>query len=241
MSTDASPITMPTRPTGTAPREPRLPPALAAALPGRFVVFEGPDGSGKSTQLQRFANACRSSDLEPVEVREPGGTEIGERIRDALLQHLDREDMTLRCEMLLYMASRAQLVEQTIRPALAAGRFVLADRFVSSTLAYQGAAGGLPEPEILAAARIATAGLAPDAVVIFDVDQKTAAARMNPLLRGDDLDRMEAKGADFHQRVRAGYLDQIARWPDTHLRVDAAHDEDTVFTDLIATLTTRLC
>lgn len=217
-----------------------IPPGLAAALPGSFVVFEGPDGSGKSTQLARFTAACARAGVEPVEVREPGGTEIGERIRAALLEHLAREEMSLRCEMLLYMASRAQLVEQTIRPALAAGRFVLADRFVSSTLAYQGAAGGLPEEEILAAARIATGGLRPDAVVIFDVDEKTAAGRLNPLLRGDDLDRMESKGAAFHRKVRQGYLEQVRRWPDTHLRVDAAREPDAVFADLITTLAARL-
>lgn len=216
-----------------------IPPALAAALPGSFVVFEGPDGSGKSTQLARFTAACTRAGVEPVEVREPGGTEIGERIRAALLEHLAREEMSLRCEMLLYMASRAQLVEQTIRPALAAGRFVLADRFVSSTLAYQGAAGGLPESEILAAAQIATAGLQPHAVVIFDVDEKTSAARLNPLLRGDDLDRMEAKGAAFHRKVRQGYLDQARRWPLTHLRIDGSAPPDAVFAQLITTLTAR--
>ncbi|MEQ8770280.1 MAG: dTMP kinase [Phycisphaerales bacterium] len=213
-----------------------LPPELARALPGKFVVFEGPDGSGKSTQLARFVRACQHAGVPPVEVREPGGTEVGERIRRALLDHLDREEMALRCEMLLYMASRAQLVEQTIRPALARNQFVLADRFVSSTLAYQGAGGGLPEDQILDAARIATGNLEPHAVVIFDVDERTAAQRLNPLLRGDNLDRMESKGAEFQRRVRQGYLDQIARWPDTHLCVDGSQDEDAVFSDLIATL-----
>ena len=109
---------------------------LMGALAGRLVVFEGPDGSGKSTQFARFASLCRGEGLVVTEVREPGGTGIGEEIRRLLLAH-DHGDMTLRCEMLLYMASRAQLVEQTIRPALAQRHLVLADRFVSSTLAYQ--------------------------------------------------------------------------------------------------------
>lgn len=220
--------------------DPTLPDALARALPGSFVVFEGPDGSGKSTQLRRFTDACKASGLDPVEVREPGGTEVGERIRDALLQHLEREEMTLRCEMLLYMASRAQLCETVIRPALDAGRLVIADRFVQSTLAYQGAAGGLPEAEIRAAADIATRGVSPDAVLIFDVDEKTAMARMNPLLRGDALDRMEAKGREFRAKVRQGYLDQVTRDPDRCLRIDATHDEDTVWSELLQTLTARL-
>ncbi len=206
---------------------PPLPSALASALRAKFLVFDGPDGSGKSTQLRRFLTAARAAGLDPCEVREPGGTEIGEKIRLALLDHLE-QDMTLRCEMLLYMASRAQLVEQTIRPALAADRLVVADRFVSSTLAYQGAAGGLPESEIHAAATIACGPTTPDLVVIFDVDEHTAATRLNPL-----LDRMEAKGRDYHQRVRQGYLKQIEGDPEHHLRIDASKGEDEVFEQLV--------
>lgn len=219
---------------------PPLPAELVGALPGRFVVFEGPDGSGKSTQLRRFVAACTASGVRPVEVREPGGTEVGERIRKALLDHLEREEMTLRCEMLLYMASRAQLCEQVIAPALASNQLVIADRFVSSTMAYQGAAGGLPMDEIEAAAGIATRGVDPDAVVIFDVDEQTAAQRMNPLLRGDTLDRMEAKGLEFHRKVRAGYLDQVERFPDTHLCIDARFDEEAVWSSFVRTLTSHL-
>ncbi|MEZ6242726.1 MAG: dTMP kinase [Phycisphaerales bacterium] len=211
-----------------------LTPQLARALAGKFLVFDGPDGSGKSTQLRRFLDAARDAGLDPCEVREPGGTEIGEKIRRALLDHLE-EDMTLRCEMLLYMASRAQLVEQTIRPALDAGRLVVADRFVSSTLAYQGAAGGLPEEDIRAAARIACGDVTPDLVVIFDVDEDTAAGRLNPL-----LDRMESKGREYHRRVREGYLAQIQRDPRRHLRVDASRGEDEVFGSLIEGLKERL-
>jgi dTMP kinase len=117
--------------------------AFLPSLAGRFLAFEGPDGSGKSTQFKRFVRACTEAGVPLCEVREPGGTEIGERIRAILLDKA-HSDMALRCEMLLYMASRAQLVEQKIRPALAGGKLVLADRFVASTLAYQGAAGGLP-------------------------------------------------------------------------------------------------
>lgn len=219
----------PPAPPGASPAT-ALPPGLAAALGSKFIVFDGPDGSGKSTQLRRFIDAARAAGLDPCEVREPGGTQIGEKIRAALLDHLE-EDMTLRCEMLLYMASRAQLVEQTIRPALAAGRLVVADRFVSSTLAYQGAAGGLPEEEIRAAARIACGETTPDLVVIFDVDEDTAATRLNPL-----LDRMESKGREYHKRVRQGYLKQIESDPEHHLRIDASKGEDEVFASLIAGL-----
>jgi dTMP kinase len=211
-----------------------LPPALAAALSGRFIVFDGPDGSGKSTQLRRFVKAARDAGQTVCEVREPGGTEVGERIRAALLDHLENEDMDTRCEMLLYMASRAQLCTTRIGPALKRGELVVADRFVSSTLAYQGTAGGLDPDDIRAVARIATAGVSPDVTVIFDVDENTAASRLNPL-----LDRMESKGRAFHARVRAGYLDQIAADPKAHLRIDAAPAPEVVWADLLLQLTTR--
>src|SRR4051794_20757891 len=111
-------------------------------LAGRFIVFDGPDGSGKSTQFKRFAAQCRQQGVSVCEVREPGGTSIGEQIRTVLLDPANT-DMSLRCEMLLYMASRAQLIEQIIRPALRERQLILADRFISSTLAYQGTASGL--------------------------------------------------------------------------------------------------
>ena len=218
----------------TPPQE--LPQALRSALPGKFLVFDGPDGSGKSTQLSLFLKSVRDAGIEVIEVREPGGTEVGEKIRDALLDHLDRETMSLRCEMLLYMASRAQLCQQLIKPALTAGKLVVADRFVSSTYAYQGTAGGIPKSEIDAAAKIAMQGTEPDATLIFDVDQDTAASRLNPL-----LDRMEAKGAAFHAKVRQGYQDLITSDPDQqrYLRVDATGVPERVFGNIIDVLTKR--
>jgi len=137
--------------------------------------------------------------------------------------------------MLLYMASRAQLVEQIIRPALTAGELVLADRFVTSTLAYQGAGGGLDEGEILNVAHAATGGLEPDLIVIFDVDESTASCR-----RSTEPDRIEARPSAFKQRVRASYLDQARRWPDRHLVIDATSDPDAVFDRLTSALTDRL-
>lgn len=206
---------------------------LFDALAGRLIVFEGPDGSGKSTQFSRFSTLCRQRGLGVTEVREPGGTGIGEEIRRLLLAH-DHGDMTLRCEMLLYMASRAQLVEQTIRPALAKKHLVLADRFVTSTLAYQGAGGGLPESEILDVAKAATGGLTPDLVVIFDVDESTASVR-----RSAEPDRIEARPCDFRDRVRRSYLDQARRWPTKHLVVDATCDADGVSARLLQGLCER--
>ena len=213
-----------------------LPHALQTALRGKFLVFDGPDGSGKSTQLTMFLTSVRNAGIPVTEVREPGGTEVGEKIRDALLDHLDRETMSLRCEMLLYMASRAQLCEQLIKPALAQGHLVVADRFVASTYAYQGTAGGIPIAEIKAAATIAMQGTEPDATLIFDVDQATAASRLNPL-----LDRMEAKGAAFHAKVRQGYQDLITSDPDSqrYLRIDATGKPKAVFTNILNALTAR--
>ncbi|MEL6499150.1 MAG: dTMP kinase [Planctomycetota bacterium] len=207
---------------------------LVSALAGRFLVFEGPDGSGKTTQFNRFSAACTEAGLDVCEVREPGGTGIGEAVRHLLLDHT-HGDMTLRCEMLLYMASRAQLVEQTIRPALAAGKLVLADRFVQSTLAYQGAGGDLPEHEILNVAAAATGGLEPDLVLIFDVDESTAAKRRDP-----NPDRIEARPDDFRVRVRQSYLAQAAKHPKTHAVLDATCDQDGVFDRLTSTLADRL-
>jgi len=202
-------------------------------LRGRFLVFDGPDGSGKTTQFRRFARLCRDAGLSVCEVREPGGTAIGERIRDILLDNAHNE-MTLRCEMLLYMASRAQLVEERVRPSLDAGCLVLADRFVSSTLAYQGTAGGLPIDDIDSVARVAIGSAMPDLVIIFDVDQRTAARRLGLL-----LDRMEAKGAQFHARVRQGYLEQAQRDPERHLVIDGAQTEDDVWAELLRKLGER--
>lgn len=203
-------------------------------LSGKFIVFEGPDGSGKTTQFRRFLRAAEASGLTVCEVREPGGTGVGEKIREVLLDHAHK-DMTLTCEMLLYMASRAQLIEQKIIPALTRGELVAADRFLPSTLAYQGTAGGMPVRDILDVARVALRGCKPDLIIVFDVDQETAARRLSPL-----LDRMEAKGAEFHQRVRQGYLDQIAAEPGRYLRIDASRGEELVWTSLLDALKARI-
>jgi dTMP kinase len=203
-------------------------PSWLKSLAGKFIVFEGPDGSGKTTQFRRFLGACQGAGVHVCEVREPGGTGVGEKIREVLLDHAHK-DMSLACEMLLYMASRAQLVEQRIRPALANGHLVLADRFVASTFAYQGNAGGMNLRDITDVARVAMQGCAPDLVVVFDVDEVTAAKRMGLL-----LDRMEAKGREFHARVRRGYLDQVAADPDHFRRIDATLPEEQVWSALNA-------
>jgi dTMP kinase len=214
-------------------------------LRGKFIAFEGGDGSGKGTQFRRLLALCKDRGVPACEVREPGGTTIGERVREILLDHA-HHDMTLRCEMLLYMASRSQLVEQRIRPALSRGELVLADRFVSSTFAYQGAAGGIPFKEIEDAATIALQGVAPDLVVIFDVDEVTAAKRINPLLQGDKHrdgkgpDRIESRGREFHKKVREGYLDLAKREPPRHIVLDASKPPEDVWNQLMEKLGAKI-
>lgn len=217
-------------------------PPWADQLRGKLIVFDGPDGSGKSTQIARFSKMVQASGTEVCHVREPGGTEIGEKIRDILLDPAN-EAMELRCEMLLYMASRAQLVKETLRPALEAGQMVLADRFISSTLAYQGYAGGLPVDEITAVARVALRDVWPDLVVIFDVDEETATARLagrgktkyvdvtDPSLFSD---RIEMRSREYHRAVREGYRKQAEADPAKHLFIDARGDENAVNALLMA-------
>lgn len=196
-------------------------------------MLEGPDGSGKSTQYRRLAEVLEVIGVPVCQVREPGGTLPGEEIRKVLLDKA-HTGMTVRCEMLLYMASRAELIEQKIFPALQRGELVLADRFVSSTLAYQGAAGGLPAADIAAVARVATRGLQPDLILLFDLDQDAAAKRLSPL-----LDRMEAKGSAFHKKVREGYLELAKADPRRYVVIDASRDADTVWTNMLRALKER--
>jgi dTMP kinase len=207
-------------------------------LAGTFLVFEGPDGSGKTTQMRRFKQLLDDAGLHTLEVREPGGTDIGEQIRQVLLH--TKAEMTLRCEMLLYMASRAQLVEQKIKPALAAGHVVVADRYLASTLAYQGTAGGISHEDIWAVANASLQGVLPDLVLIFDVDEQTAASRINPLIatatRKEGLDRIESRGAAFHRKVREGYLTQARQFPDAHRIINAARGPEQIWVDVVGVL-----
>ncbi|MFB3430986.1 MAG: dTMP kinase [Phycisphaerales bacterium] len=193
------------------------------SLAGKFVVFDGPDGSGKSTQFRRIGELARRAGLAVCEVRDPGGTAISERIREVLLDP-SLPEMGVRCELMMYMASRAQLVSEKVEPALERGELVLADRYVSSTLAYQGTAGGISKEEIISVARAACGRhWPPTLTVVFDVDQATAATRLNPL-----LDRMEQKGEAFHKRVRAGYLEQAREMSDRYAVIDATRNQDEV-------------
>lgn len=173
--------------------------------PGFFLALEGPDGGGKSTQSARLASWLRDQGLDVVTCRDPGSTRLGERLREVIL-HGDDAKPSMRAEMLLYMASRAQLVDEVIRPSLAAGRVVVSDRFLLSTLVYQGVAGGLRLDEIAQVGMVATGGLLPDLTLILDVSPEVGRARTGPA-----RDRIEARPEEYRNRVRQGFLEAAGR------------------------------
>lgn len=179
---------------------------------GRLLVLEGPEGVGKSTQLGRLGAWLEERGIAWQAVREPGGTALGDEIRRLLLD--PHGDVSPRAEALLFMASRAQLVEREIQPALAAGRWVLADRFFLSTYAYQVAGRGLPEAEIVAANRFATGGLVPDLTILLDLPVREGLTRAGA--RGGH-DRMERSGDAFHERVGTAFRSFAApAWQASH-------------------------
>lgn len=192
-----------------------------------FFSFDGIDGVGKSTQIRLFVEALRNRGCDVVECRDPGSTPLGERIRDVLLTSDASTPIGRRSEMLLYMAARAQLVQQIIKPALDAGRIVVADRFLLANVVYQGHAGGLDPAEIWRVGEVATDGILPDCVFLLDMSVEVAKDRLNR-----SLDRMESQGDDYRQRLRAGFLQEAARHQDRIHMIDAARPIDDVQADI---------
>src|SRR4051794_31791752 len=195
---------------------------------GLFLTLDGPDGGGKTTQAARLVAWLRTRGHEVVACREPGGTELGERLRNILTDRAT-VDLAPRAEMLLFMASRAQLVEEVIRPALSAGRFVVSDRFLLANLVYQGDAGGLPVAEIGEVGRVATGGLLPDLTLVMDVHPRVARAR-TPRPR----DRSVAppgpgQGRARDASLRAARAGGIPDYPAPVVEADAWGDPDAVF------------
>ena len=193
---------------------------------GRFIVLDGPDGCGKTTQTELLAEWLKEKDVAVEAFREPGGTAIGEKIRQILLNP-DHIAMSTSAEVLLYMAARVQLWQEKIAPALQQRKCVILDRWLSSTCAYQGHAGGFGIQRII---KIATDCLGkpwPDLTIILDVDLETASARLNR-----DLDRMERKGDGYHQKVREGFL-KLAQEQKNFFVIDATQDIDAVHKKII--------
>jgi dTMP kinase len=193
-------------------------------MPGLFVTFEGIDRSGKTTQARLLADALGE---RAVAVREPGGTAVGERVR-ALLKDasISVDDRT---EALLFAAARAELVSEVIKPALDDGKIVISDRFLDSSLAYQGGARGLGVEEVERVNQFATAGVRPDVTILLDLQPAAAAERA-----GVEVDRFEREGAGLQERVRAAYEELAGRDPDRWVRVDADRAPDEVHRDVLA-------
>ena len=207
---------------------------------GLFITVEGGDGSGKSTQLANMKEYMASRGIEAVFTREPGGTGIGEQIREIILStgNLAMCDMT---EVLLYAAARAQLVREVIRPQLAAGKTIVCDRYLDSSLAYQGWGRGLGRETVEAINRFAVEDVIPDLTVFLDIAPQEARSRMAK--RGEGPDRLESAGNAFHDRVYEGYLAILRaeeeRGRSRIVRLDATRDAETVKQDLFAVLDRR--
>jgi dTMP kinase len=189
---------------------------------GLFVTFEGGEGSGKSTQLARLAARLRARGIEPVVTREPGGTPLAEGIRELLLDPARRPGAM--SEALLMEAARADLVASLVRPALAAGRVVLCDRYDDSTLAYQGAGRGLDSGLLALLNQAATGGLEPDLTLLYDVPPEVGLARRESA--AGETNRLDREPADFHLRVRRCFLELAAAAPRRWVVLDATATPD---------------
>ena len=184
-----------------------------------FITLEGPEGSGKTSHIKPLAEWLTAQGHVVYATREPGGTQIGDQIREVLV-NMKNKDMHPRTELLLFQAARAQIVEQTLRPRLAAGEIVLCDRYSDSTLAYQGYGHNLFSlDEIRSLIRFATGGLTPDLTILLDLDVALGLQRKN---KSAEWNRLDAFAVDFHQRVRAGYHELVELDPQRWRVVDAS-------------------
>ncbi len=192
-----------------------------------FISFDGIDGSGKSTQIRLLADYFRSQGKLVETFRDPGGTQLGEALRDILL-HRAEIPLTSVSEMLLYMASRAQLVSEQLRPALQRSDVIICDRFLLANVVYQSCAGGLLVEDIWQVGTVATGGLRPDLTILLDLPVELALRRID---RG--LDRLESRGPDYFGRVRQVYLEQIGRASKKYSVVNAARDPESIHREVV--------
>ncbi len=194
--------------------------------PGLFFSFDGIDGTGKSTQARLFADWVRELGREVVPVRDPGSTPLGEQLRGILLDPRHGE-LDARAETLLYMAARAQMVAEPIRPALDRGAVVISDRFLLANVAYQGYGLGLSPETLWMVGQFATKDCRPDCTIVLDLPVRLAADRCR-----ESPDRLEARGTEYFARVRKGFLEEAEKHPDRILVVDASRDIDTVQSEI---------
>jgi dTMP kinase len=198
-------------------------------LRGKFIVLDGPEGSGKSTQLHLLRGALTEAGLDVLAVRDPGSTRIGEQVR-AILLDPSHQEMSMRCEMLLYMSARAQMMTEVIQPALDARKVVLSDRFVSSTLAYQLGGDGISAEEIRRVADTAIRGRWPDLTIVLDMPADKSMARVQRA-----KDRIEQRPMEYHEQVRRNYLAQAEADP-TYRVIAADREAAVVHADVFAAL-----
>ena len=201
-----------------------------------FITLEGPEGSGKTSQIPHLVEFLREKGFSVFPTREPGGTSIGEQIRD-VIHDLKNAEMHPRTETLLYQAARAQIVEQVIKPRLALHQIVLSDRFFDSTIAYQGYGHNQDLEQVRQLVRYATGGLTPDLTVLLDIDVEIGLQRKS---KQQEWNRLDAYTLDFHKRVRDGYLELVDQEPKRWLVVDAAQSWEAVQADLRAVILKRL-
>ncbi len=197
---------------------------------GMFVSLDGVDGAGKSTQVKLLIEWLQNRGREVVSIRDPGGTKLGEALREILL-HRQEIPLAMTAEMLLYMASRAQLVSEIIRPALQDNKVVVADRYLLANVVYQGHAGGLPTESIWAVGSIATAGLTPNLTCVLDLPVEVAMQRLT-----GGLDRLESRGREYMEKVRRGFLLEASALADSAIVVDATLDVDSIHTQIVASI-----
>jgi dTMP kinase len=205
-----------------------------------FISFEGPDGSGKTTQVAQVAARLRSQGYHILLTREPGGTAIGDQIRE-ILHDLSNKSMSPRAELLLFSASRAQIVQDAIRPHLERGGLVICDRFFDSTMAYQGYGHGLDLNILRTITDFATGGLRPDLTFFLDIAPEDGLQRrLSAVAKGEEWTRLDDMAMAFHRRVREGYYQLIAAEPKRWVRIDAAQAVEKVQADIMNILNTRL-
>jgi dTMP kinase len=201
-----------------------------------FITFEGPDGSGKSTQARLLAEALRARGHDVVETHEPGGTPLGVRLRELILDKTSPDPTPVAMVMLL-SASRAQLVKQVIRPALAAGKIVIADRYADSTVAYQSFGLGVPRKDVAAVTAVATGGLVPDLTIYVDIQPESGLQRVRS--RGA-TNRLDEKELAFHRRVRNGYFVLMREEPDRWVKIDGGGSPGAVQAAIMEEIEPRL-
>lgn len=194
---------------------------------GRLISFEGSEGSGKSTQISRLAARFQKLKRDVVTVREPGGTELGEQIRNIIVHNSKGDEMCAETELLLFAAARAQLVREVIAPALLAGKVVLSDRFLDSSTVYQGIARNLAADPVAQINRFAIGNVMPHLTIVIDVPTEVSLARLKQ--RASDLpDRMERENIDFYKKVREGYLVLAKGMPERIVVVDGTKSADAI-------------